>query len=1117
MSASQVEVVLRHVRKLTASRAADALSDRELLQRFAASRDEAAFVALLTRHGPMVLRVGRRVLANHEDAEDIFQAAFLLLARKAGATAWQESVANWLYRVAYHLALKTRAATARRTAQERKAPLKASADPLAEISLREAQTVLDEELARLPEKFRAPLILCCLEGATRDEAARQLGWSLASLKRRLEQGRERLRGRLGRRGLSLGAVLTATELEHATAVAGVPPRLAMATLRATSADGPGVSAKVAALVEGAASVFAGGKAKVLALILALVACLAGVRAVSFRASPAGSGESGAPVLSGSGSNPAEAVPQKHQGTDLHGDALPPGALTRLGTTRLRHGTPVAFLAFTPDGKLLMSGGPDTSDNCIRFSDPLTGKEVRRFRPLQDDSPYCIALSKDGKLVAAGGAMWNKEFKRCGAVLIWDIASGKLLQRIPADTGNPFTAIAFAPDGKTLALGGKDPSIHLFDVATGKVIRRLPSRGGTLAFSPDGKRLASGAGEWLPDTGDHSVRLWEVDIARELYRLQGHSKAVIALAFAPDGKTLASGSEGKTVRFWDVSTGKQQGRLASSLDAVLALKFSPDGKTLVVGCRYGNHPLGLWDTATRKKLHNFDGHVRPVRTIAFSPDGKTLATGGWFDHTVCLWDPATGKERRLGSGHQGPVSTLALLRDGRRVTVSDEDQTVRLWDAEGKELRRLPGPPGVTLCAAISPDGRLVAFGHADWSKGKPVPSIRLHDVASGKEVGRCTGHTGHVRMVAFAPDGKTLASGGDDKTIRIWDTKTAKEVKQFKHDDSFLTVLFSADGKRLVYGGYNAELRIWELATGKVLFKQDSPRSPLDSLALSPDGKLLAEGNCGRVQIWDLASGKHLLELPGRHSDEGLSIHNRCSLAFSPDGRTLVAGGWDDRVRVWEVATWKERRRFIGHPGRISCIAFSCDGRILASGSEDTTALLWDVTGRVEAAAKPVPLSAKELELEWADLADSNAARGYRAMSALLIRPGQAAALLKAKLTPIPEVVGERVSQLLADLGSDRFAVRSKATAELAKLGEAAEGALLKARQAKPILEVRQRIDRLLEKLEGSERLRSRRALEVLELLGTPESRSLLESLGKGMPQAWQTQEARAALVRLRN
>src|SRR6266480_335314 len=155
---------------------------------------------LVRRHGPMVLRVCQRLLHNWHDAEDVCQATFLVLASKAASGHWQASVAGWLHQVAYHLARKAQAAAVRRGVHERHVVDRPVPDLLETITGRELQAVLDEELARLAEKYRAPLVLCYLEGATRDEAARQLGWALGTLKSRMERGRELLRIRLARRG-----------------------------------------------------------------------------------------------------------------------------------------------------------------------------------------------------------------------------------------------------------------------------------------------------------------------------------------------------------------------------------------------------------------------------------------------------------------------------------------------------------------------------------------------------------------------------------------------------------------------------------------------------------------------------------------------------------------------------------------------------------------------------------------------------------------------------------------------------------------------------------------------------------------------------------------------------
>src|SRR5437016_9101741 len=189
MATKQPDIILQHVRKIRASQELEQLSDRELLVRYAQGREEAAFAMLVRRHGSMVLQSCQRLLHNWHDAEDAFQATFLVLARKAARHKWDESVGTWLYLVAYRLALKIRAARDRSLPSPPCALERSPQDPLVVASSRELCGVLDDELSRLPEKCRAPLVLCSLDGFTRDEAARQLGWSLGTFRRRLEQGR----------------------------------------------------------------------------------------------------------------------------------------------------------------------------------------------------------------------------------------------------------------------------------------------------------------------------------------------------------------------------------------------------------------------------------------------------------------------------------------------------------------------------------------------------------------------------------------------------------------------------------------------------------------------------------------------------------------------------------------------------------------------------------------------------------------------------------------------------------------------------------------------------------------------------------------------------------------
>ncbi len=274
---------LRHLRTLTARQANDLLSDQQLLERFLHEHSEASFATLVQRHGPMVLNVCRRVLHLTQDAEDAFQATFLILARKAGSIRKPQSLSSWLHGVAYHSAecLRTQA-RCRASHERRKAPLPPG-DAMDDITWRELRSVLDEELQRLPEKYRAPLVLCYLEARTQDEAARQLGWSKNTFGRRINQARQMLARRLTRRGLSLPVVLTAPLLLDGTATAAVPPLLAANTVRAGLALASGqpigtlASASVVALAESGGNVLLVSKAKwALALLLALSVAASGV-------------------------------------------------------------------------------------------------------------------------------------------------------------------------------------------------------------------------------------------------------------------------------------------------------------------------------------------------------------------------------------------------------------------------------------------------------------------------------------------------------------------------------------------------------------------------------------------------------------------------------------------------------------------------------------------------------------------------------------------------------------------------------------------------------------------------------------------------------------------------
>lgn len=275
MADQSLSMVMRRLRSALGGPGGADVNDRQLLQRIAERRDTEAFEALIRRHGPLVLGVCRRVLCHEHDAEDAFQATFLVLAARAGSVGWRESIGGWLYQAAYQVATRARRAAARRHHHEQRAMTMSPTDattPATTADWDEVQPILDEELHRLPEKYRMPLLLCHLQGKSRDEAATLLGWSATEVKGRLQRGRELLRNRLVRRGITATAASLPLLLGQG-AIAAAPASLISATVQ--SADAADASASVAALTQGALKAMFLAKLKKSGLIAVLGVALLG--------------------------------------------------------------------------------------------------------------------------------------------------------------------------------------------------------------------------------------------------------------------------------------------------------------------------------------------------------------------------------------------------------------------------------------------------------------------------------------------------------------------------------------------------------------------------------------------------------------------------------------------------------------------------------------------------------------------------------------------------------------------------------------------------------------------------------------------------------------------------
>jgi WD40 repeat protein len=746
--------------------------------------------------------------------------------------------------------------------------------------------------------------------------------------------------------------------------------------------------------------------------------------------------------------------------DRYGDPLPQGALRRLGTIRFNH--PLTWcIAFSGDGRFLASGG---GDKRIRLHDLDTGKQRAVLRG-HTDVVRCLALSADGGWLASGGQ--DKE------VRLWRTDTGKEERRFLGHDG-AIEHLALSGDGALLAAACQAGRVRLWNTKTGKPIllpafqkrRRLDA----LALSCDGKMLASA------NHLESEIHLVAIG-GKESRALVGHKGRVFTLRFAADGKTLFSGGADKTIRAWKTATGKERGRYGGETSSVRCLALARDGKTLA----YATEPDGLvhiWNVAANTPaVAPWAAHPWCVLSIDFSPDGKTIIIA---HDTIALHETATGKRLHQSPESMSPIRQVTHSRDGRRLAVRRQDGSIELHDTANWKKSILKSTIGRFTAMTFSPDGRWLTTAEDGFDKGV----LCHHDPRSGNRKTELFHERGWIERLVYLPNGRTLAClHGPGRSVLLVDSTTGRLLP-----------------KDLAWG--------WREKSG---FAEEEP------FALTPDGRTSARpgGNAARWEmvLWEIATGKERLHLP--LSDGPLS-----RVAFSAAGRWLASVGAGETIWLWDAFSGKELAQFRGHRGSVSCLSFAPDGRSLASGGMDGTVLIWELSGLSNAKKPAEKLAAEALARCWDELAGADAPGAYRALGRLVQHPGQAEELLKAKLAKHPAMSGRKLAQLIIDLDDDRFATRTAASEQLAALGRVAEDSLKETLAAKPSLEVRMRIERLLKKLEGQgddpERRRLLRVIEVLERLGTPSALQLLATLAQEA-ESTLAREAKAALGRLGN
>jgi RNA polymerase sigma factor (sigma-70 family) len=959
------------------------LTDELLLEQFAARGDdgaELAFEVLLRRHGSMVLRVCRGVLGNSSDADDAFQATFLTLIRKPQSIRKHASLASWLYGVARRVALKAkRAATRRRQHEGRRAEM--TSDSVSEREYDDRETILLEEVSRLPEKYRAPIVLCYLEGITHEAAARQLGWPMGTVQGRLARARKLLRMRLDRRGLSLPAVLTAAAIVPEPTSAAVSHSLLRGTVRLMASRAPVGAAVVLARAVGQGSLI-GRFAKGAAALTAILVAGAGLMGLVHQmprdvAGLRRSSTAGTPV----------STVARPPVTELD-NLLPAGAVARLGPTRFWHGRQTQQVAFSTDGRTLASVG---DDDLARFWDTATGRERSQLRG-RDSRIRRVMPALEGQAL-----VWEER----GTIRLVDWKTMRDLRefKIAAST----TLLALSANGQVLAAAGSaGPAITLWDVREGRLLHQLEGHSTittSLALSSDGLLLVS-SGKDSPESnrsgrltndGVGSLRVWDVAAGACRRSIVLEKTWADSIAFPPDGKALAAAMTDGSIRLWPALLDREPRHLKSAGCEVGCFAFAPDGTTLAWSDALLAEPrsqassIHLIEVASGRELRKSEIGEVGAYSLVFSPNGRNLASSG--ENVIRLWDPATGKEIGANIGDRNRIAGIAVTSDPGTVITGGHDGIIRFWDLRtGEEKRRIEQTAEPLRFLSLSADGKTLATG------GEFHPS-RLWDVATGKELGRfeIAGKRYAEWFGDLSPDGKTLATAAEGNEVIFWDAATGEKVTGEPIDDTIAgdaslpfsarkksankkaspwispprinALRFSPNGRSVasISGDW---VRVWDAATYRETRRFKLPNaanSPIDvmnmigaQIALSPDSKTIAASSQrdGTIFLLDASSGEEIARLDG--SEDTIKV-----LAFSPDGRILatqfsskgVQRESTPMIRLWDVIGRREICRFKAHRGAVTALTFTADGSRLLSASDDSTLLVWDVaalTGREE-------------------------------------------------------------------------------------------------------------------------------------------------------------------------
>ncbi|QIR41002.1 hypothetical protein HCG51_32855 [Tolypothrix sp. PCC 7910] len=579
---------------------------------------------------------------------------------------------------------------------------------------------------------------------------------------------------------------------------------------------------------------------------------------------------------------------------------PPGS--SLVLTLNGHSDTVNAVAFTPDGKYVISG---SSDNTLKVWNWQTGELLRNLEG-HSDSVYAIALSADGKYVIS--ASDDKTLK------VWNWQTGQQLRNLEGHT-NSVNALALTPDGKYVISASWDNTLKVWDWQTGQQLRTLKGHSdwvNALALTPDGKYMISAS-------LDNTLKVWDWQTGEEVSNLEGYTNSVNALTLTPDGKYVISASWDNTLKVWDWQTGQQLHTLAGHTNLVNALTLTPDGKYVISASN--DKTLKVWDWQTGEQLRTLEGHSDSVNALALTPDGKYVISAS-NDKTLKVWNWQTGEQLRTLKGHSGWVNALALTPDGKYVISASNDKTLKVWNWQtGEQLRTLEGHSDSVNALALTPDGKYVIS--ASW-----LNTLKVWDWQTGEQLRTLAGHTNLVNALTLTPDGKYVISDSWDNTLKVWDWQTGQQLHTLQgHSYSVNALALTPNGKYVISASDDTTLKVWDWQTGQQLRTLEGHTNSVKALALTPDSKyVISASNDKTLKVWDWQTGQQLRTLKGH----GYSVK---ALALTPDSKYVISASLDNTLKVWDWQTGEVIASFAGESA-INCCAVTPDGVRVVAGDK---------------------------------------------------------------------------------------------------------------------------------------------------------------------------------------